>query len=134
MDFLDRLIDKVADIGTFAGSNIDVGTLSSDNCLCIRPAPSAQPLKYYDFSSYVFFNFQVLVRHSEQPMSYNTMQKVTSILDNLVKGDITSHNDSFNFIKCRVTTPTNFVEVDNHGFIYTALFQAELFVKRGLSI
>lgn len=131
MDFLNSIkqyIEKNADLYV---SNLQVGTLLDGNSIAIRPVPSTPPIRYLEKSKIITYQFQVLTKHSHTGIAYNTLEEINSLLDILELGAIKSANGSFVFNKCEVYTSPNFVEKTTKGeMIFTALYQAELYIKK----
>jgi len=125
LDFLERLKEFLESLDTFV-DHIAVGVLSDGNSIAFRPIPAQPPIKYLDGRKSLSYGFQVLVRHSDQLKAIQTIESISQTLDDLPKGAIKSENNSFAFLFCSISTPTNYVEQDSSGWVYTALFSANL--------
>lgn len=128
MDYLSRLKSYIEGLNTFA-SKVDISLLSDGESICLRPTPSSPPLKYLDKGNLHEFNFQVLVRSSDQEIAYATQYLIASDLNKLERGDIISFDSSFKFMKCRIQSMPSFLERDGSGWIYTTLFSSEIYIN-----
>lgn len=130
MDFLFRITEFIQN-NLSLYSTIALGIAQDGNSIAIRPTPSTPPTRYLEKSKIITYQFQILTKHSTGIMAYNTLQEINSLLDGLENGAITSNNGSFIFNKCEVYTSPNFVEKSTGGeMIFTALHQAELYIKK----
>lgn len=128
MDFLDRLKDYIDGL-QYTPSNTKIGLYSEDgNDIAINPSPSSIDDRYLSKDKVYPFSFQILVHHKNNFTAYQIIQELFSDLDNLV--DIYSENNSFILLDIKCTTTPNFVEETSHGVLYTAIFEAELYIKR----
>lgn len=130
MDFLDRMKEYMENNMPLFKKPVSVGPLNSAEDIAILPIPGTQPTKNLDMSRNYIFPFQILVRHLNQRTSYVTCQQIANKLDTLTNGAVTSGDGSFNFVKCDLYTTPNWVETTPQGHIYTAMFQAELYILR----
>lgn len=129
MDFLERLIEYVEGL-SFMPSNIKIGLFDENgNSVAIRPMPSAINERYVEQSKIYPYSFQVLVHNKSNLMAYEVSQKLLSVLDMIDEGLIQSSNNSFDLVSIKCTTPPNFVEKTGYGYLWTMMFEAELFVK-----
>lgn len=128
MDFLDRMKQYIESNMLLFKKTLTVGPLTSGNDISILAIPSVKPTKNLDMSRNYIFAFQILVRHLDQYKSYTTCQQISDKLDTLTNGAVTSGDGSFTFVKCEVYTTPNWVEQTPEGHIYTAMFQAELYL------
>lgn len=128
MDFLDRMKQYIESNMLLFKKTLTVGPLTSGNDISILAIPSVKPSKNLDMSRNYVFAFQILVRHLDQYKSYTTCQQISDKLDTLTNGAVTSGDGSFTFVKCEVYTTPNWVEQTPEGHIYTAMFQAELYL------
>lgn len=128
MDFLDRMKQYIESNMLLFKKTLTVGPLTSGNDISILAIPSVKPSKNLDMSRNYVFAFQILVRHHDQYKSYTTCQQISDKLDTLTNGAVTSGDGSFTFVKCEVYTTPNWVEQTPEGHIYTAMFQAELYL------
>ena len=129
MDFLERLIEYVEGL-SFMPSNIKIGLFDENgNSVAIRPMPSAINERYVEQSKIYPYSFQVLVHNKSNFMAYEVSQKLMSVLDMIDEGLIQSSNNSFKLVSIRCTTTPNFVQKTGYGYLWTMMFEAELFVK-----
>ncbi|NPC91221.1 hypothetical protein HOO54_02865 [Bacillus sp. WMMC1349] len=128
MDFLER-IKQYIETNVLFDQALNVGPLKNGNSMSIRPTSGSQSVKSLDLGRSYTFPFQILVRHQESRTGYKTCQEIANKLDALTNGAVTSHDGSFDFIKCDLYTTPNWVERTPDGDIYTALFQAEIYIK-----
>lgn len=129
MDFFLRLKSYIEDQFTLYKSPLSVGLLVKPNDIALRPTPGGEPEKDMDGSRYIQFPFQILTRHENEVLAFDTCQEIALGLDGLRNGAILSANGTYQFITCNLTTTINFVERDSYGGIYTALLEAELYLK-----
>ncbi|CAF1777872.1 hypothetical protein NRS6094_04317 [Bacillus subtilis] len=128
MDFLDRMKQYIESNIPLFKKVLTVGPLQSGNDISILEIPGVKPTKNLDMSRNYIFPFQILVRHHDQHVSYTTCQQISDQLDKLTNGAVTSGDGSFDFVICEVYTTPNWVEQTPEGHIYTAMFQAELYL------
>lgn len=128
MDFLDQMKQYIENNIPLFKKPLTVGQLKDGNDISILPIPSVKPIKNLDMSRNYIFAFQILVRHLDQNVSYATCQQISDKLDKLTNGAVTSGDGSFDFVICEVYTTPNWVEKTPEGHIYTAMFQAELYL------
>ncbi|VXB51650.1 conserved hypothetical protein [Exiguobacterium sp. 8H] len=107
---------------------VKVGNLdSSTDAICIRQAPSPDGPRYLSGRRLRYINFQLLAKSEDQQQVLDAMELMSEALE-LSNGDIVVPD--FEFIKCEVTTETNWVEeTSTNQHIYTALFQCQLIRK-----
>lgn len=129
MDFLVVLKSHLEGLGLFS-QTVEIGSFNSDgNGICLRTTPSQSPEKDLGNSLTYHFGFQILTRHNNHITSMNEMQDIALHVNELGKNDIVSVDNSFVLIKSRLNGAVNLVEKDTHGWIYTALFNAELHIN-----
>nr|WP_099682637.1 minor capsid protein [Bacillus pumilus] len=129
MDFLERMKIYI-ETNVLPGQKIEVGAVKDGNSIAISPTPGIQPNKDLNLGRHYTFPFQILVRHSYSLTGYTTCQRIADHLDTLTNGAVTSSDGSFIFVNCGVYVTPNFVERTAQGDLYTALFQAELYITR----
>ncbi|WP_054634819.1 minor capsid protein [Thalassobacillus sp. C254] len=130
MDFLNSVKQYIEQKINLFGAPIEVGTLSAGNSVAIRPTPATPPTKYLTGGRNYTYQFQILVQHSENRLAHDTCQAIENLIDGLTNGAINSSDGSFVFNYSDVYTTTNWVERTNDGPIYTAIFQADLYIKK----
>ncbi|MGJ9460287.1 phage tail terminator protein [Oceanobacillus sp. CF4.6] len=131
MDFLDRLKEYQEGL-PFTPSIIQIGLYKEDgNSVAIRPAPSNINERYMEEGKIYPFSFQMLVHNQSNVFAYDSLNQLTSQLDNLSNGAITSSDGSFNLISMQCTTTPNFVQKTSYGVLWTAIYNAELYIKGG---
>jgi len=62
--------------------------------------------------------------------AYEMTEQIRSELDDLPSGAITSSDGSFNLVSFQCTTTPNFVQKTGYGTLWTAIFTAELYIRR----
>ncbi|MFC4075222.1 hypothetical protein [Salinithrix halophila] len=129
MDFFDQLKTYIETNFTLYKTPLSVGMLIDDNDICIRQTPGIQPEKDMGDGRHFVYAFQLLTRHKNERLAYQTCEDVALALDLLRNGAIPSADDSYQFVTCNLITPANFVERDSYGGIFTALFEADLYLK-----
>jgi hypothetical protein len=130
LDFLSRLKEHMEGF-IFTPSIIEIGMQKIDgNSVAIRPSPSNIDTRNMDKGKIYPFNFQVLSHHSESFKAYDLINRIFEEYD-LPKTDliIRSSNDSYELISCMCTSTPSYVETTNHGALWSAVFQAELYIK-----
>lgn len=130
MDFIDRTLDYLeGNLDLFARFTVDFMP-EKNKSLTIRRTPSAPSARFMDGSRDDVISFQILVKHPRQTEAIKTLQDIIDTLESLEEGTIQSVNGSFDFINCDLYTNMTLVERDERkNFIYTALFNANLFIK-----
>lgn len=128
MDFLDRLKEYTEGLN-ITPPVIQIGVYNTNgNSVAIRPAPSNINERYMSKGKIYPFSFQILVHHSDNLIGYNTIESLLSAYENLSNGAITSSDGSFNLVSVQCTTTPNFVEKTSFGVLWTAIFNAELYI------
>ena len=131
MDFLEQLKTFVEGL-PFTPSTIYIGTYNENkNSVAIRPAPSNIDDRYMEEGKIYPFSFQVLMHNQSNNVSYDSLNQLTSTLDNLDSRAITSRDDSFSLVTMQCTTTPNFVQKTGYGTLWTAIYQADLYIKGG---
>lgn len=130
MDFLDRMMDYIeANVSLY--KPMRVGILGDGDSIAIRPTPGTPPNGYLARDRLRNYPFQVLTQHSNAGVAYQTLETITNVIDGLENGAIVSSDGSFVFVRCEVYTTPNFVEVTSQGHhVYTAIYQAELYIEK----
>lgn len=129
MDFLDRMMDFVeGNLQLF--SIMRKGPLDENSmAISVLPTPSTAIIRYFDKSKDYNYGFQVLVKHPTQSVAIQTIEDIVNLLDGVDGDKITSDDNTFSLVVCNVYTLPTFVEITEHNeYIYTALFQADLFI------
>lgn len=133
IDFLERLKEFTEGL-SYTPSTIEIGLYKENgNSIAIRPSPSSINVRYMEKGKIYPYNFQLLVHMdgSNNLVAYQTAQKLVSEYENLNSGAITSSDGSFDLVTMQCTTTPNFVEKTSFGVLWTALFNAELYIKGG---
>lgn len=129
MDFLDRLVEYLEGF-SFMPSLIKIGLYDENkNSVALRPTPSTINERYIEKSKVYPYAFQVLIHNESNTVAHATSQQLLSVLDFLDEGLIQSSNNSFELLSIRCTTTPNFVQKTGYGYLWTIMFEAELFVK-----
>lgn len=128
MDFLDRLKSHIESL-SFTPSTIDIGLYQEDgDSLAIRPAPSTIDERYMERGKIYPYSFQVLSHNRNNYTAYQTTEELVSRLDNLDARAIASSDGSFVLVSMQCTTTPNFVEKTSYGVLWTAMFEADLYI------
>lgn len=131
MDFLHRLKEftqnlevtpPVIRIGSHTNTPVSVA---------IRPSPSAPIDRHLDRGKVYPFAFQLLVFDTNHFTCYELIQAITKEYESLSTRSIVSSDNSFSLISFQCTTVPNHVEDRNEGVLYSALFEAELYIQGG---
>jgi len=131
MDFLDRLKELVEGY-SFTPFVIEIGTYKEDgDSIAIVPTPSNISTRYMEKGKVYSFSFQVLVHHGNNLTAYDTINRLNNELDG-TKG-IVSANNSFSLISLFCTTTPNYIQETVHGTLWTALFNADIYLQGGVS-
>lgn len=130
LDFLDRLKEFLEE-STSVSVPISIGTYKENgHDIAIRPSPSNIDVRYMDKNKVYEFGFQILVHHRDNMTAYREIERIRATLENLSSDSITSNNGSFKLITMQCTTTPNYVQKTNHGVLWTALFVAEIHIRR----
>ena len=130
MDFLERLKEYTESLN-FTPSVVSIGLYNeSGNSVAIRPAPSNVSDRDFEKGKSYNFSFQVLVHHKDNLFAYKMMDQLFHEYENLEKGAITSSDGSFNLVTVECTTTPSFIQKTSFGVLYTAIFNAELYIGR----
>ncbi|MED1602602.1 minor capsid protein [Alkalihalophilus marmarensis] len=125
-DFLERLlIDTLNGRGYFAP--VVSAVLRNGNSIAVMVTPSNNYRHYYDGSFEQSFTFQIMTKHEDELLAYQTLLAISSFLTTIP--DIPSENDSYEFNQLNITTSPNVIGQDEKYFIYGAQFSAELYFK-----
>jgi hypothetical protein len=130
MDFLDRLKEHMEGL-QFTPSVIEIGAQNEDgNSVAIRPSPGNIDTRDMSKGKIYPFNFQVLSHHSSSIIAYSLLSKIFDAYD-LPKDEliIPSSDGSYSLISCMCTTVPNYVQTTSHGALWSAIFQAELYIN-----
>ena len=129
MDFLERLKEHMEG-QSFTPSVIEIGTYKADgDSVAIRPSPSNISSRYMAKSKIYSFGFQLLVHHANDLTAYQTLSQLFNLYDlNTNKLGIVSDDNSFALNNVRCTTTPNYVQETSHGVLWTAVFEAELYI------
>ncbi|SEP56854.1 bacteriophage minor capsid protein [Virgibacillus subterraneus] len=131
MDFLSRLKEHIEGL-SFTPSVAEIGLYREDgDSLAIRPAPSNIESRYMEKSKVYPFSFQVLMHNRNNFVAYETIEELTGKLDNLNSRAILSSDGSFVLVSFHCTTTPNFVQKTSYGVLWTAMFEAELYIQGG---
>lgn len=126
MDFLERLKADMEGL-PFTPSVVEIGQYNEDgNSVSIRPAPSNIDVRDMAKGKIYPFSFQILCHHKNNLTAYQMLRDIVHEYD--LKKVITSANESYILIAIKCTTTPNFVETTNYGALWTALFEAELYI------
>lgn len=129
MDFLDRLIEYLQGF-SFMPSIIKVGLYDeNENSVAIRPTPSSINERYIEKSKVYPYSFQVLVHNRSNAVAHASAQQLLGVLDMIDKDIIQSNQNAFEVLSIRCTTTPNFVQKTGYGYLWTMIFEAELFMK-----
>ncbi|MFZ4452086.1 phage tail terminator protein [Salibacterium aidingense] len=128
MDFLERIKDYIEGNVSLYKTSLSVNMLKTGNDIAIRATPGAPNDRYVTGKTHTF-QFQILTRHEVDKTAYEAVQAITTALDGLTNGAVTSSDGSFVFHTCEVYTLPNFIEETAHGeSIYAAMFEAEIYL------
>ncbi|MBU9711063.1 minor capsid protein [Evansella tamaricis] len=141
MDFFDRLIDWIEanhDLFTF----IEKSRMSNEGpAIAIRQTPQPPGERFLNGSKVQLFGFQLLVRHSNRVLAMETLDSLYNALDGQKGRDkegnfiIPSSNNSFYLLKIEGYTSPNYVDTNDRGEeLYTAMFVAELYIKKEVEV
>lgn len=129
MDFLEQVKSYIENNVTLYKTPLSVSMLQPGNDIAIRSTPGSPSDRYVTGNKTHSFQFQILTRHETDKTAFDAIQNITQVLDGLTNGAISSSNGSFTFNKCEVYTLPNFIEETEHGeSIYSAMFQAEIYL------
>ncbi|CAI6304884.1 minor capsid protein [Bacillus sp. PS93] len=131
MDFPDRLIDHI-ERNMNLYSTILIPMLQEGNSIALTPIPSsdAENVYYMDGSIEKTYRFQILVKHKQQFVGYNSLLQIGEFLSGLQEDEVQSSDNSFEFIKCNVSATPNFLgKSEQQEYVYASTFDAELFIK-----
>jgi len=129
MDFIDRLKEFMEGLPS-TPSVVNIGVYSENgNSVAIRPAPSNINERYMEEGKIYPFSFQILMHNRSNAIAYDSLNQLTSTLDNLNSRAITSSDGSFSLVSMQCTTTPNFVQKTSYGVLWTAIFQADLYIK-----
>lgn len=128
------MIDALtANCDLFAPISVPIIPVSADgtpsNGIAFMLTPIGQAERQYDGSWDKNYAFQIACRHTDQLTALNALLSICDYVDGLINDDIVSQNGSFEFINGQVATVPNVLQVDDHGYVYVATYQAELLLK-----
>lgn len=129
MDFLEVLKEKLESL-SFTPPIINIGSYNTGkNSVAIRPTPSSIDTRFLDEGKIYPYTFQLLVHHSDNFQANTMIHLLMQELDGLGKDYLLSKNGSFQQLSIWNYTTPNHVEVTSHGDLWTALFEAELYIE-----
>lgn len=130
MDFLERLKKHTEDL-SYAPDTILIGAYNEDsNSIAIRPTPNSIDTRYMSKGKIYPFSFQILVHHENNLTAYTISQQLLKEYEELTTS-IVSTNDSYTLLTIKCTTLPNVVEKTDFGTLWTAIYEAELYIKGG---
>ncbi len=127
MDFLERLVKDALGGRNFYAPVVS-GVTRDGNSIAVIATPSNEIRHYYDGTYDQGFTFQVTTKHDNELTSYQTLLLITDLLKNL--RDVPSTNDSYEFNGIELTTVPNIIGKDERYYYYSAMFKADLYIKR----
>jgi hypothetical protein len=128
LDFLDRLKEYIEGLPN-TPSVIEIGQYNEDgNSVAIRPTPSNTNIRDMAKSKIYPFAFQMLVHHKNNYTAYLLLKHLEESLD--MSKEIVSEDESYTLISLKCTTNPSHVETTSYGTLWTAVFEAELFITK----
>lgn len=125
MDFLQRLKDFTEGL-SYTPSTIEIGLFNEDSdSIAVRPSPSNINVRYMEKGKMYPFTFQLLIHYKNNLNAYLMAQ---DLMDEFEKLAVTSNDNSFALLDCKCTTTPNFVQETYYGTLWTAIFEAELYI------
>ncbi|WP_077623840.1 phage tail terminator protein [Sediminibacillus massiliensis] len=129
MDFLERLKAYTEGL-SYTPPTVGIGLYKEDgNSIALRPSPANISERYMEKSKIYPFSFQLLVHHRDNLEAYRMIEQLLSEYENLSNGAITSSDGSFQLVSFQCTTTPNFVQKTSYGALWTAMFEAELYIN-----
>lgn len=126
LDFVERLVELLNAQGYY--TTVVSPMLVDGNSIAVMVMPSNDYDHYYDGSYRQGFQFQVVAKHTQQMLAYDTVVQAGEFLKNV--GDIPSHNGSYKFEKMMISTDPNVIgKTEKQQFIWGAQFRADLYIK-----
>ena len=130
MDFLNRLKEYLEGL-PFTPSVIRIGTFDENtDSIALRLSPGSINDRDLESGKVYNFSFQILVHKKNHLVAYETIMKIMNELDNIDKSKINTDESKYYLILIECTTTPNYVQKTNYGELYTAIFNAELYVKK----
>lgn len=93
--------------------------------VAIRIIPSGAGERYFEGRTDLV-NFQILVKLKGQAETINKISVIAGKLTQVERGEIPFPGGQYEILSCDVYTPPNEVERTKEGYIWTALFSAEI--------
>lgn len=129
MDFLEQLKTHLESLD-FTPAIINIGKYNENKySLAIVVSPSNINDRYMEGGKIYPFSFQLLMHDKNHYTAYTNLQKLVDYLENINSSVFES--DKFILISIKTTTTTNFVQETEFGALYTAIMNAELYIKGG---
>jgi len=130
VDFQDRLKENLEGL-SYTPPKIRIGLFDKDrNSISIKPIPSSGIGRYIKGKTYNY-SFQLNVHYESNYTAYETIMKLYKHLEEVALKEIISKDNSFALINIECTTVPNFVQETEYGTLYTAIFNAELYIQGG---
>lgn len=127
MDFLERLVlDALGGQRYYA--TVVSGVTRDGNSIAVIATPSNEIQRFYDGTYDQGFTFQVTTKHETELSAYQTLLMISDRLTKLK--DIPSKNNSYDFNGIEMTTVPNIIGKDDKYYYYSAMFKADLYIKR----
>lgn len=127
MDFLTKLKAHMEGLPN-TPSVIEIGSYNDDgDSVAIRPAPSNTEFRDMAQGKIYPFSFQILVHHKNNFTAYLTLQDLVEAYD-MTK--VVIPGTGYTLLSIRCTTNPNYVETTQYGTLWTALFEAELYITK----
>src|SRR5699024_10885971 len=131
LDFLERLKGSLESLD-YTPDRINIGLHDKNrNSIAIRPSPSNISDRQMDTGKIYNFSFQLLIHNENNLVGYKTANRLTEFLDDVNKSNIISNDNSFSLVFIECTTLPNFVEETSFGALWTAIYNAELYIQGG---
>lgn len=131
MDFLHRLKEHMEGL-TSTPSTIRVGSHTHETpSVAIKPSPSNIRDRDLSKGKEYPFSFQLLVHDTNHYTAYNLIMDLFNEYDGINISSIVSSDNSFALTNIACTTLPNHVEDTNKGTLYTAMFEAQLYIQGG---
>lgn len=126
IDFIERIVERLNDYDLFAP--VEIGLLESEESLSVTPMPGGVEQTFYSGTKTKTQLFQVSASSQNQKTAFDTLSRISQILDNIEP--VESVNGSYEFLGIsEVTSPSLISVVNNKQFLYQMRFSVDMIIK-----
>lgn len=131
LDFLERLQDKINELGLFA--TCIIGLLDEGESLSIMAMPGGAETVYFDGMRDKNYQVQINAKSQDQVKCIDALTTIYQTLENLEY--LPSENNSYEFNNITTTSLPSILDQDDQGFfIYVLSISAKITIYKGVEV